>query len=297
MPLHPDEIVIDAEVVRSLLASQCPQWADLPLSPAGGGTENTMYRLGDELLVRLPRSVSRAAPLVTEQQWLPRLAPRLPLPIPVPLFAGRPSAAYPAAWSVLRWIDGSEPPGDTDWPALGRDLFGFVAALQAIDPGDATVRRWYRGGELAPCDEDARQALAACRPLIGDTVDIDRLEELWAAAVPLPRTSPAQVWLHTDLKPTNLLVRAGRLAAVIDFGGLTIGYPDAEHAPVWDLPPAARDAYWNAAGLDDATWQRARAWAILIGASGIPYYWNTYPDFVTECRARLEAIASAPSRS
>ncbi|SNY52469.1 aminoglycoside phosphotransferase family protein [Paractinoplanes atraurantiacus] len=297
MPLHPDEIVIDAETVRSLLVSQCPQWADLPLSPAGGGTENTMYRLGDDLLVRLPRSVSRAAPLLIEQRWLPRLAPHLPLSIPVPLYAGRPSASYPAAWSVLRWIDGSPPSGDLDWASLGRDLFGFVAALHDIDIEDAVVRRWYRSGELAPCDEDARKALAACRPLVGDTIDIDLLEDLWSAALTLPRTSSAEVWLHTDLKPTNLLVRGGRLSAVIDFGGLTIGFPDAEHAPVWDLPPAARDAYWNAAGLDGATWQRARAWAIFIGASGIPYYWDTYPAFVTECRSRLQAIASASSRS
>ncbi|MFG1990740.1 aminoglycoside phosphotransferase family protein [Actinoplanes sp. NPDC048988] len=293
MPLHEDEIAVDEAIVRSLLAEQCPRWASLPLSPAGGGTENTMYRLGDGLLVRLPRSVSRAAPLLTEQRWLPRLAPLLPLPIPVPLYAGRPSSFFPAAWSVLAWIDGSslDTAAVTDWAALGRDLCGFVTALHGIDLRDATGPRWYRGGELAACDEDARKALAACRPLVGDTIDVDRLERLWAAALRLPRLSPAEVWLHTDLKPTNLLVRDGRLSAVIDFGGLSIGFPDAEHAPVWDLPAPAREAYWNAAGLDDVTWQRARAWAILIAASGIPYYWHTYPSFVAECRARLEAIA------
>ncbi|GAA0467879.1 phosphotransferase [Paractinoplanes deccanensis] len=320
MPLHENELVVDEDVVRSLIAEQCPQWAGLPLTPAGAGTENTMYRLGDGLLVRLPRSVEKAAPLRTEQRWLPVLAPLLPLPIPAPVYAGRPSDAYPAPWSVLRWLDGAPPhtangplatspgtaptppgtagtattpPGTvTDWRTFARDLSGFIRTLHGIDLMGATGPRWYRGGELAPCDEWARKALADCRPLVGDTIDIDLLEHLWTEALRLPRHDTREVWLHTDLKPTNLLVRDGRLAAVIDFGGLSIGYPDAEHAPVWDLPASAREAYWDAANLDDITWQRARAWAIVVGASGIPYYWHTYPDFVAECRARLSAIAT-----
>ncbi|MEV4347473.1 aminoglycoside phosphotransferase family protein [Actinoplanes sp. NPDC049596] len=293
MPLHEDEIPVSEAIVRSLIVAQCPQWADLPLSPAGGGTENTMYRLGSSLLVRLPRSVGRAAPLLTEQRWLPVLAPLLPLAVPAPLYAGRPSSAYPAAWSVLRWIEGAPPAQGNvdDWRAFGRSLSEFVGALQDIPVGAGP--RWYRGGPLSACDEWARKALDDCRPLVGDTIDIDRLHQVWASAVALPAPTAAEVWLHTDLRPGNLLVRGGELAAVIDFGGLSIGYPDAEHAPLWDYPPAARQAYWDAANLDDLTWQRARAWAIVVGASGIPYYWKTFPSFVDECRRRLEAIASS----
>jgi aminoglycoside phosphotransferase (APT) family kinase protein len=295
VPLHDDEVPVDESIVRSLIAGQCPQWAGLPLTPAGAGTENTMYRLGDELLVRLPRSVAKAEPLLTEQRWLPRLAPLLPLSIPAPLYAGRPAGAYPAAWSVLRWIDGAEPSAATvtDWALFGRDLSRFVAALHGIDLMGATGPRGYRGGTLAPHGEWAHKALEESRPLVGDTVDIDRLKKLWTAALALPAPTAAEVWLHTDLKPTNLLVRGGRLSAVIDFGGLSIGFPDAEHAPVWDFPPEARQAYWDAANLDDLTWQRARAWAIVVGASGIPYYWDTFPAFAVECRRRLEAIASS----
>lgn len=97
-------------------------------------------------------------------------------------------------------------------------------------------------------------------------------------------------WLHGDLKPTNLLVRAGKLHAVIDFGSLSVGFPDAEHSTLWDLPPQARQVYRNTLDLDDLTWLRARAWAVGVGAGGISYYWHTYPGFVSECIARLQAI-------
>ncbi|MFG2012328.1 hypothetical protein ACGFNF_25030 [Micromonospora sp. NPDC048868] len=92
-------------------------------------------------------------------------------------------------------------------------------------------------------------------------------------------------------------MREGKLHAVIDFGGLSVGLPDAEHSTVWDLPPPARRAYWNAVDLDDLTWIRARAWAVAVGVSGISYYLHTYPAFIAECRARLQAIlADAAAR-
>ena len=119
---------------------------------------------------------------------------------------------------------------------------------------------------------------------------MDLLAELWGDALTLPEPAGAQVWLHDDLKPTNLLVKQGRLRAVIDFGALSVGFPDAEHATVWDLPAPARQAYWDAMDLHDRAWTRARAWAIAVAASGISYYWHTYPAFVAECRARLRNV-------
>ncbi|MFV2102373.1 aminoglycoside phosphotransferase family protein [Micromonospora sp. LOL_024] len=297
MALHQNEIPVGEETIRSLLREQCPQWARLSLSPAGAGTDNTMYRLGDELLVRLPRTADKARSLHKEQEWLPRLAPLLGCRIPEPRHAGRPAAAFPLPWAVYRWIDGDEVgPGTVgDWAAFGVDLAAVVRDLHRGDLMGATRTgdlSWYRGGDLRACDEWISRSLADCRATVGEDIDVEALERIWRAALTLPESAGPHVWLHGDLKPTNLLARHGRLHAVIDFGALSVGLPDAEHATVWDLPPAARHAYWAAAGLDDQGWHRARAWAVAVGASGISYYWHTYPAFVAECRNRLTAILS-----
>ncbi|AWW38884.1 aminoglycoside phosphotransferase family protein [Streptomyces cadmiisoli] len=295
MTLHENEIPADETLVRSLLKAQRPRWADLPLSPAGAGTDNTMYRLGDDLLVRLPRTADTGRAVRKEQEWLPRLAPRLTCRVPEPVHAGTPTAAFPHAWSVHRWIDGAEAGPDTvrDWAAFGTDLAAFVRELHHVDLMGATradALSWYRGGTLGPCDEWVGKALADCRSTVGPALDVDTLERLWRDALTLPEPAGTHVWLHGDLKPTNLLVRDGRLHAVIDFGALSLGFPDAEHAALWDLPPLAREAYRDAMNLDDTTWLRARAWAIAVGVSGISCYWHTFPAFVAECRARLRAI-------
>ncbi|MGW2726209.1 aminoglycoside phosphotransferase family protein [Streptomyces sp. NPDC001494] len=296
MTLHEDEIPVDETLIRSLLRAQCPQWAGLPLSPAGSGSDNTMHRLGDDLLVRLPRTADGRS-VRKEQQWLPRLAPLLSRPIPEPVHAGTPTGTFPAVWSVHRWIDGDEAGPDTvrDWAAYGADLAAVVRELHGVDLMGATRAgdlSWYRGGLLRTCDEWVGAAFEDCRATVGQEMDVDLLERLWRAALALPDPCGPHVWLHGDLKPTNVLVRDGALHAVIDFGALSVGFPDAEHAPVWDLPPQARQAYRDALDLDDATWARARAWAIAVGVSGVSYYWHTWPAFVAECRARLRAIVT-----
>ena len=295
MTLHENEVPVDEALVRSLLEAQCAQWIDLPLSAAGSGTDNIMFRLGDDLLVRLPRTADNARSVRKEQEWLPRLAPLFPSRIPEPIHVGTPTTAFPLAWSVYRWIDGDEAKPDTvwDWTTFGADLATIVRQLHDIDlmgatrTGDLT---WYRGGTLQACDKWVSTCLGDCRATLGSEFDVGTLEQLWRAALALPEPSGPHVWLHGDLKPTNLLVREGRLYAVIDFGCLSVGFPDAEHSTVWDLPPRARRAYWNNVGLDDLTWSRARAWAIAVAASGISYYWHTYPAFVAECQVRLRAI-------
>ncbi|WP_033343844.1 aminoglycoside phosphotransferase family protein [Catenuloplanes japonicus] len=292
MALHEDEVPAGEAVVRGLLVAQCPEWAELPLSRAGAGTDNTMYRLGDELLVRMPRRPFTAGMLVKERHWLPRLAPHLTVAIPEPVHEGAPTDAFPLPWSVYRWIDGDEAgPGTVrDWGAFGRDLAEFVNELHGTDLMGATRDgdlSWYRGGLLRDCDDWVSPGFAACEGLVSD---VPTLERLWREALTLPDPVAPHTWLHADLKPTNLLVRDGALHAVIDFAGIAVGFPDAEHAPVWDLPPEARDAYWNVTGLDDLTWQRARAWAIAPGVSGLSYYRESFPEFAEECRARLESI-------
>ncbi|MGW1676122.1 aminoglycoside phosphotransferase family protein [Saccharopolyspora sp. NPDC002376] len=295
MALHEDEIPVDEALVCSLLKAQRPEWADLPLSPAGAGTDNTMYRLGGELLVRLPRTVDNGQSVRKEQVWLPRLAPHLTCPIPELVHAGTPTDAFPLVWSVHRWIDGAEasPGAVRDWAVFGADLAAVVQELHGVDLMGATRAgdlSWYRGGDLGSCDQWISRCLEDCRRVAGSELDVDVLEQLWRAALKLPERSGSHVWLHGDLKPTNLLVQDGQLHAVIDFGGLSVGFPGAEHATVWDLPPLARRTYWDALNIDDVTWIRARAWAIAVGVSGISYYWHTFPTFVTECRTRLQAI-------
>ena len=296
--LHDDEVPLDEDVIRDLLREQSPWWADLPLAPAGSGTDNSLYRLGDDLVLRLPRTPGTARDVAKEQRWLPVLAPHLPVAVPQPVHHGHPGQAYPLPWSVYRWIEGDEVAADTvaDWERLGRDLANLVAALHAVDLGGAQPRdglSWYRGGPLLELDDWVRRCLADCRALRasdGLDLDVDRLQDVWAAALALPDPEPRTVWMHGDLKPSNLLVRDGRLVAVIDFGGLSIGVPDAEHAPQWDLPGPAREAYRAVLGIADETWQRARAWAVAVGVSGVPYYWHTRPEFVHECLRRLRTV-------
>ncbi|MFE7528372.1 aminoglycoside phosphotransferase family protein [Kitasatospora sp. NPDC057542] len=300
MTLHENEIRVDEAAARSLLQEQRPEWAALPISPAGAGTDNRMYRLGDQLLMRLPRTPGNAKAVRKEQTWLPRLAPYLPCRIPEPVHRGTPSSAFPLAWSVYRWIDGDEagPGSVSDWPAFGTDLAVIVQSLHAI-PLMGAARQgelsWYRGGGLHACDQWVSGCFDDCGTIEGLDLDIEQLRHLWQSALALPEPSGRQVWLHGDLKPSNLLVRQGKLHAVIDFGCLSVGFPDAEHSPLWDLPPGARQAYWDAMSLDDVTWLRARAWAIAVAVSGVSYYWRTYPRFVGECLSRLHAILDTAS--
>ena len=299
--LHENEVPTDPAVVGALLAEQCPQWAGLPLTRAGAGTDNTMYRLGGDLLVRLPRTEDNAAALAKEREWLPRLAPLLGHRIPEPVYAGAPAGAFPLPWSVYRWIDGEEVRTDAalDWAAFGADLAGFVRALHGVDLMGATRSgelSWYRGGSLRDCETWAADYFAECEGGGYEDIDLGALRGLWREGADLPDPSGPHVWLHGDLKITNLLVADGRLHAVIDFGCLSVGFPDAEHAAVWDLPPVAREAYRDALGIDDATWTRARAWAVFVGVAGLAYYRDTFPAFVAECRARLLAILGDAAR-
>ncbi len=293
--LHADEVAVDEATVRWLIDHQFPEWADLPLTPAGHGTDNRMFRLGDDLVVRLPRKPTTAADVATEQRWLPLLAPNLPLAVPEPVALGRPGAGYPFPWSVYRWIDGTElDPDDVDDPSqLGRDLAGFVRALHGIDLSGARREgplSSYRGGSLRELAGWTAQNLAACRDLEGLDLDLVGLESVWQAAMELDEPEVPHTWMHTDLKPSNLLVREGALVGVVDFGGLSVGDPTCEHAATWDLPAAARHTYADELALDRSTRLRARAWALGISLSGVPYYWTTWPGFVAECLRRLRLI-------
>ncbi len=255
---------IDTALVKSLVASQFPQWAHLPVQPVeSSGWDNRTFHLGNEMSVRLPSAEGYVAQVVKEHRWLPRLGPHLPLPIPVPLAMGSPDNEYPWTWSVYLWLDG-EPATSARIADLNRfatDLAGFLTALQAIDPTGGPAPRphdFQRGGPLTTYDDETRQAIAA----LADAIHTGAATEAWEAALATTwRGSP--VWVHGDLTAGNLLVDRGRLCAVIDFGTCGVGDPACDVVVAWTLLEGeSRAAFQAALPLEKATRARGRGWAL-----------------------------------
>ncbi|GAA1395003.1 aminoglycoside phosphotransferase family protein [Luteococcus peritonei] len=297
MTLHADEHAATPADLHRLLTVQAPQWAGIPLREAGHGTDNVMLRMGDDLVARCPRTASTVPDLEKETTWLPLLAPQLTLEVPEMIFRGEPDEQYPFPWAVYRWIDGSEPDSATvqDWEGFGQDLGRFVGALHGIPvPSEATLPRCFRGGRLAAQLDAGLQAIGQIgHSPSGKGLDLDAVEDLWRDLAATPQEVTRTVWLHGDLRGANLLVRDGRLTAVIDFGTLGVGLPPAEHAPIWEFPRAARDAYRAALDLDDTTWRLARGWALLPSLTGLPYYWDSWPEFAALCRRRIDTLLAS----
>ncbi|MFD1192799.1 aminoglycoside phosphotransferase family protein [Phenylobacterium conjunctum] len=288
--IHDDQVSLDEAQVRALLAAQFPQGAGLSLREIAAGTDHALWRLGEDLAVRLPLRASAAAQAQKEQQWLPRLAKGLPLPIPEAIFAGRPSDTYPWAWSVCRWIEGRTPAEGDDLVATARDLGGFVAALRAQESTGGPAaggHNFGRGLPLATRDTATRQAIAACAGLI----DTDAALEAWTRDSAAPVWTGPALWVHGDLCRGNLLLREGRLAAVIDFGGLGLGDPACDLLPAWNLFDAqARAAYRAALAPDEASWVRGRAWALSVALIQLPYYRETLPALAADAMRTIEAV-------
>lgn len=278
--MHADELEIDAPLVRRLVAGQFPEWADLPVERvASSGTDNAMFRLGDDLVVRLPRIGGAAGNVAAEQVWVPRLAPQLPVVVPEPVAVGAPTDDYRYAWSVCRWLDGVNPTAGDTTPELAHDLAAFVTALRRVDPAGAP--RAGRGVPLAMRDEPTRAAIAASTGL----VDTDTVAAVWADAMALPVRQGPPVWAHADLSPGNLLVRDGRLHAVIDWSTAGVGDPTVDLVVAWNLLSARdRAAFRAALGVDDVTWLRGRGWALSIAVIQLPYYQHTNPALAANSR-------------
>lgn len=262
------ELEITADLVRRLLDAQQPDLAGLPLKLLANGWDNVVYRLGSELLVRLPRRKLAAQLLVNEQRWLPVLKAKLPLPIPAPVRIGIPDHSYPWPWSVVPFLPGrvaaENPPSDLRDAAV--ILAEFLAALHAPAPPDVPVNP-YRGVPLPNRRAAVFENLAA----VADLVDPTAVKQLWDAAAAVPAWDAEPVWLHGDLHPANILVDRGRLSGVIDFGDITAGDPAADLSVAWMLLPAEhhetfRNAYRDAAShlVDSVIWLRARGWALTL---------------------------------
>lgn len=264
----PADIDITPSLVRLLLKEQHPDLADLPLINVGNGWDNTLYRLGGSLAIRLPRRVQAAALVEHEQRWLPELAPRLPIAVPVPIRTGRSGCGYPWSWTITQWFEGtsavSSPLPDPHRVAL--ELAAFVSALHLPAPHDAP-RNPYRGVSLATrratFDERLKQ--------LDGIVDADAVVRIWTSALRARDWSDPPVWIHGDLHPANLLVLDAHIAAVLDFGDLTAGDPATDLAVAWMLLPSAAGTAFRESvrelghPIDEDTWLRARGWALLFG--------------------------------
>jgi aminoglycoside phosphotransferase (APT) family kinase protein len=259
-----DERVIDVELARRLVARQFPHWANLPVTEVSRqGWDNRTFRLGSDLTVRLPSGDWYALQVEKEHRWLPVLAPQLPLPIPVPVVRGVPDLGYPYPWSVYRWLAGV-PAADApiaDETEFAVAVAQFLHALQAVDASggpEPGPHNFFRGGPVTTYAAETAQALVA----LGDRVPTARARAVWDDAVAATWTGDP-VWLHGDIAVGNLLVRDGRLAAVIDFGTSGIGDPACDVVIAWTrFAGPSRAAFRTTLGVDDAMWARARGWAL-----------------------------------
>ena len=285
--MHDDEVDTDADLVRRLLASQHPQWAGLSIERvASAGTDNAIYRLGDELAVRLPRIGWAVDFVAKEQTWLPALAPHLPLAVPLPVAVGEPEEGFPYPWGVVQWLPGELATADRldDPVQAALDLAGFVRALRAVDPTDGPHHG--RGRPVRHRDAQVRMGIDGLR----GEVDAAALTEAWDRALAVPDHEGPPVWFHGDLSYLNLLAQHGKLTAVIDWGTCGVGDPAIDTAVAWGvLPSDARQAYRDALGIDDAAWDRGKGW-VLTGVFGIPYYRDTNPVLVANAIRAIEAV-------
>ncbi|AXE83584.1 Phosphotransferase enzyme family protein [Streptomyces sp. Go-475] len=286
--MHEDEVAIDVSLVARLIADRFPRWAGLPLRRVeSSGSENALFRLGADKVVRLPRHPRAVDAITHELRWLPRLAPGLPAASPEPLGQGEPGEDFPWPWSVYGWLEGRNPvPGALEEPGpLAEDLAAYVRALRRKDASEGPLG--YRGVPLAARDPFVRDALAQ----LAGRVDTTAVAAVWEEALRAPAHAGPPVWAHGDLMAGNLLVTGGRLSAVIDYGTVGVGDPAVDLISAWCLLPAGvRGAFREAVGADEAEWARGRGWALSIAVVALPYYWDTNPPVAENSRHTIGEI-------
>lgn len=285
--MHDGEIDIDSGLVKSLLTEQFPELAERSISLVQStGTVNAMYRLGDDLCVRLPRLEKWADGIENEWAWLPKLAPHISLNIPKPIALGKPSQGYPCSWAIYDWIGGDSYQEDliNDERQAADDLVNFIQELRSADQAGAP-----RGGRrpLRELDAGTRSAIEASHGMI----DTEAASAAWARSMEIPPRDGNPVWIHGDLLKSNLLVQGGRLCAVIDFGGVGIGDPAMDVVPAWSVfNTTGREVFRQGLDVDDDTWSRARGYALHQAAMIIPYYAETNPVFVTMAKRTVNEV-------
>ncbi|MFJ7214610.1 aminoglycoside phosphotransferase family protein [Amycolatopsis sp. NPDC098790] len=288
--MHADEHPIDTALVRRLVAGQFPRWAGLPLTPlASGGTVNAVYRLGTGLTVRLPLTAGGAGDIAKERRALAALGGLL-VAVPAVIAVGEPAEGYPWPWAVHGWLDGA--PAVEGRPAPARELAEFVRALrsQAADGPPA-----YRGKPLSAVDAGARRAIGELSRT-GEPFDADAALAVWTEAVEAPQWTGPPCRVHSDLMPSNLLLRDGRLTGVLDWATAGAGDPACDLIPAWNLLTAAtRPVFRDAVGTDEATWARGRGWALAMAVIQLPYYRHTNPVISANARYVLTELGCRPA--
>ncbi len=260
----PAEVEIDDVLVRRLLQNQHPDLADLPIERFEVGFDNEMYRLGDAYTVRLPRRAAAVPCIVNEQRWLPELAERLPLPISAPVRVGGADEGYPWPWSIVPWIEGKA--ADLGYPRDSEALVlaDFLRALHQPAPADAPINR-VRGIPLSTRADNTEERMAR---LFEETDAINpQVYQAWAEGL-AAQTETNPTWLHGDLHARNVLVRDGKISAIIDWGDITSGDRATDLASIWMLLEN-RNTRETAIGAyndnDSALWARAKGWAVIFG--------------------------------
>jgi aminoglycoside phosphotransferase (APT) family kinase protein len=299
------EIEITAELVHALLKDQHPDLAGLAIREVAGGWDNQMWRLGDELAVRMPRTEHAPDLQRKECRWLPVLAPRLPLPVPTPVRIGEPSARFPRPWTIMTWVPG-EP---LDCTSISRDdhaadaLAGFLRALHVEAPAEAPASS-DRGAHPKKCTDGFEKFLQAIAPG-GIAADVRAVWAVWDDAVAAPEWEGPPVWLHGDLHPANVVVSDGTLSGVVDFGAMFAGDPAWDLAAAWLLLPAgAASRFFEVyAHADEATIRRARGLAalkslflILMGQNGEQGLPGGKPTWGPAGRAALDRVLTSNVR-
>jgi aminoglycoside phosphotransferase (APT) family kinase protein len=278
--------------MRRMIGDIFPQFAELPATQLTAfGTDHLLFRVGDRALARLPANADAARTVTSQARWLERFK-TLPLQVPQTLATAPSCELWPHPWSMVEWIEGldaatAEP---ADWSEAAERLGRFVAALRRCDPAGGALsgpKNAWRGAPLAALDGWMRAAISS----IADWYDPAQLSALWAEALAAPVWNGPPVWVHGDLHAGNLLVRDGRLVAVIDFGLLSLGDPACDLAPAWTFFPAEqRIVFRRAAGLDEAAWRRGRGWALYAGAIALAHHGATNPQLAAMGRKAVSAV-------
>lgn len=257
---------ITLELAKKLIVTQFPEYAELNVSEVEQqGLDNKTYRVGDDMLIRMPTAESYALKVPIEQELLPTLAKHLSIAIPAPIKMGKPSDDYPYAFSIYKWLDGSSANHVTldeqSLENLAFDLATFLKELQAItdvegpSPGQ---HNWYRGDHISVYDSGAREQIAK----LADIIDSNSAIDLWDRACGT-KWNKEPIWIHGDFAFGNILIKYNKLSGVIDFGGTAMGDPACDLVIAWTyLSGKARDVFITEMGLDEDIWLRARAWAL-----------------------------------
>ena len=285
--MHKDEFKIDKNLVYNLLKDQFKELSNLPIEPMNSsGTDNALFRLGNEYIVRLPRINSATKNIDKEYEWLPKLSPHLNIPISNPIFKGVPSKDYPWNWLILKWNEGINPEFEqgNEYELLAKDLADFLNELHDIKLTNGPVSR--RGVPLIELDIETKRAIEK----LENEIDIPSIKKLWQQLVNIPEWQQDPVWIHGDLLPGNILIQNNRLNAVIDFSDVGMGDPAIDLIIAWSLFNSSSRKIFreNLNNIDNDTWERGKGWALSIALIILPYYKDSNP-YLTSVAKRIIA--------